>query len=112
MRTEVYYRSLDIDGRSKKILAALRQSINNNITNVAMADVYLTKDIKGLTPETAEFLFSDSVAQRALIDKALADSDFIPDWKYIIEVTYRPGVTNPMAITARKSIEAALGSAL
>lgn len=112
MRTEVYYRNLDIDGRSKKILAALRQSINDNITNVAMADVYLTKDIKGLTPETAEFLFSDSVAQRALIDKALADSDFIPDWKYIIEVTYRPGVTNPMAITARKSIETALGRTL
>ena len=50
MRTEVYYRDNAIDGRSRKVLAALKQNIDSRIHNVAMADVYLTKDIKGLTP--------------------------------------------------------------
>lgn len=112
MRTEVYYRDPAIDGRAKKVLSALRQSIDSRIQNVAMADVYLTKDIQGLTPELAAFLFSDSVAQRTAIDSPVADGTLLPEWKYIVEVTYRPGVTNPTAITARKSIETALGRKL
>ena len=68
MRTEVYYRDNAIDGRSRKVLAALKQNIDSRIHNVAMADVYLTKDIKGLTPELAAFLFADAVAQRTAVD--------------------------------------------
>ena len=112
MRTEVYYRDNSIDGRARKVLASLRQNIDSRIQNVAMADVYLTKDIKGLTPELAAFLFSDSVAQRTAVDAPVAEGSLLPDWKYIVEVTYRPGVTNPTAITARKSVETALGRKL
>jgi len=112
MRTEVYYKDLAIDGRSRRVLAALKQGVYSRIENVAMADVYLTKDVQGLTPELASFLFSDAVAQRTSVDSPIADGNLIPDWKYIIEVTYRPGVTNPTAITARKSIETALGRKL
>ena len=112
MRTEVYYRDNAIDGRSRKVLAALKQNIDSRIKNVAMADVYLTKDIQGLSPDLAAFLFSDSVAQRTAVDSPVADGSLLPDWKYVVEVTYRPGVTNPTAITARKSIETALGRKL
>ena len=112
MRTEVYYRDPAIDGRSRKVLSALKQNIDSRIQNVAMADVYLTKDISALTPELAAFLFSDSVAQRTAIDNPVAEGTLLPDWSYIVEVTYRPGVTNPTAITARKSIETALGRKL
>ena len=112
MRTEVYYRDNSIDGRARKVLASLRQNIDSRIQNVAMADVYLTKDINGLTPELAAFLFSDSVAQRTAVDAPVAEGSLLPDWKYIVEVTYRPGVTNPTAITAKKSVETALGRKL
>ena len=112
MRTEVYYRDNAIDGRSRKVLAALKQNIDSRIQNVAMADVYLTKDIQGLTPELASFLFADVVAQRTAVDSPVAEGNLLPGWKYIVEVTYRPGVTNPTAITARKSVETALGRKL
>ena len=95
MRTEVYYRDNAIDGRSRKVLAALKQNIDSRIHNVAMADVYLTKDITGLTPELAAFLFADAVAQRTAVDSPAAAGALLPDWKYAVEVTYRPGVTNP-----------------
>ncbi|MBR4376915.1 MAG: hypothetical protein IKS91_07825, partial [Spirochaetia bacterium] len=104
MRTEVYYRDNAIDGRARKVLAALRQNIDSRIADVAMADVYLTKDIKDLTPELASFLFADAVAQRTAVDSPVAEGNLLPGWKYIVEVTYRPGVTNPTAITARKSV--------
>ncbi|MBR4375835.1 MAG: phosphoribosylformylglycinamidine synthase, partial [Spirochaetia bacterium] len=112
MRTEVYYRDNAIDGRSRKVLAALKQNIDSRIADVAMADVYLTKDIKGLIPELASFLFADAVAQRTAVDSPVAEGNLLPGWKYIVEVTYRPGVTNPTAITARKSVETALGRKL
>ena len=112
MRTEVYYRDNAIDGRSRKVLAALKQNIDSRIADVAMADVYLTKDIQGLTPELASFLFADAVAQRTAVDSPVAEGNLLPGWKYIVEVTYRPGVTNPTAITARKSVETALGRKL
>ncbi|MBR5926833.1 MAG: phosphoribosylformylglycinamidine synthase, partial [Spirochaetia bacterium] len=112
MRTEVYYRDNAIDGRARKVLAALRQNIDSRIADVAMADVYLTKDIKGLTPELASFLFADAVAQCTAVDSPVAEGNLLPGWKYIVEVTYRPGVTNPTAITARKSVETALGRKL
>lgn len=112
MRTEVFYRDNAIDGRARKVLAALKQNIDSRITDVAMADVYLTKDVNGLTPELASFLFADAVAQRTALDSPVAEGNLLPDWKYVVEVTYRPGVTNPTAITARKSIETALGRKL
>ncbi|MCQ2604532.1 MAG: AIR synthase-related protein [Spirochaetia bacterium] len=112
MRTEVYYRDPAIDGRARKTLAKLQSSVNPGITNVGIADVYLTKNIRGMTPELATFLFSDAVAQRTNNDDFLADSNYVPDWRYIAEVTYRPGVTNPTAITSRKAIETALGRKL
>ncbi len=108
MRTEVFYKNSEIDGRAKRLLSLIRATVSSAVENLAMVDVYLTSGIQELSPELAAELFSDPVAQEVRTDEAAADSSLLPDWNYLIEVTYRPGVTNPVAITARNTIETAL----
>ena len=108
MRTEVFYKNSEIDGRAKRLLSLIRATVSSAVENLAMVDVYLTSGIQELSPELATELFSDPVAQEVRTDEAAADSLLLPDWNYLIEVTYRPGVTNPVAITARNTIETAL----
>ena len=108
MRTEVFYKNSEIDGRAKRLLSLIRSTVTDAVENLAMVDVYLTEGIAKLTPDLTKELFSDPVAQEAAIDSPAADSSLLPDWKYLIEVTYRPGVTNPVAITARNTIEETL----
>ena len=108
MRTEVSYKNSEIDGRAKRLLSLIRSTVTDAVENLAMVDVYLTEGIAELTPEISKELFSDPVAQIAAIDTAAADSSLLPDWNYLIEVTYKPGVTNPVAITARNTIEETL----
>ncbi len=108
MRTEVFYKNSEIDGRAKRLLSLIRGTVTDAVENLAMVDVYLTEGIAELTPDLSKELFSDPVAQEAATDTHAADSSLMPDWKYLIEVTYRPGVTNPVAITARNTIEETL----
>ena len=108
MRTEVFYKNSEIDGRAKRLLSLIKNTVTDAVENLAMVDVYLTDGITDLTTDLSKELFSDPVAQEAATDTAAADSSLMPDWNYLIEVTYRPGVTNPVAITVRKTIEEAL----
>ncbi|MEW5816203.1 MAG: AIR synthase-related protein [Spirochaetota bacterium] len=112
MRTEVFYRDGSIDGRGKKLLSTL-QSIYAYIRKAAIVDIYLTEGIPELNSSLAQELFSDSVAQDVRIvtkpyDLSAADGNLIPEWNVLIEIGYKAGVTNPVAVTVRKTIEAAL----
>ena len=106
MRIEVFYRDTNIDGRAQKWLKALNAVVSSKIKAVALADVYLTNS-NSLTKAQAVTLFSDKVAQRVKIDEPACDQ-LLPEWNYLIEITYKPGVTNPVAITAKKAIESEL----
>lgn len=106
MRIEVFYRDTNIDGRAQKWLKALNAIVSSKIKAVALADVYLTNS-NSLTKAQAVTLFSDKVAQRVKIDEPACDQ-LLPEWNYLIEITYKPGVTNPVAITAKKAIESEL----
>ena len=109
MRTEVFYKNPEIDGRAKKLLKQLRQSVSPLIRGIKIVDVYITGNMEYLSPKACIELFSDPVAQKALVSSAAAlEKELIP-WHYLVEVTYRAGVTNPVAITARETVESYLG---
>lgn len=106
MRIEVFYRQPNIDGRANKILKLLQSSVSTKIKNIALADIYLTNCSK-LSKEQAVMLFSDKVAQQVKINDFACNS-ILPHWNYLVEITYRAGVNDPIAITAKKAIETEL----
>jgi len=58
----------------------------------------------------AAAVFADPVVQQAVFDGSGPDRSPRGDWKWLVEVSSKPGVTNPMAITAREALETALGA--
>lgn len=111
MRIEVFYKNACDDGRAKKLCGELQKWVSSKIEAVAVSDIYLT-DFEGLTLKQARSAFSDRVAQNVAIDASAAESDFFPGWSYAVEVTYKAGVANPIALTARKAIETVTGTLL
>lgn len=110
MRIEVFYKNASDDGRALKLCKELKRWVSPRIEEAAVSDIYLT-DFEGLSVKQAESAFSDRVAQKIAAD-ASADSGFFPGWTYAVEVTYKAGVANPVALTARKAIETVTGTVL
>ena len=111
MRIEVFYKNPADDGRALKICRELRKWVSNEIEAVAVSDVYLT-DFGGLSPQQAAEAFADRVAQRIAVDVSPDEENFFPGWSAAVEVTYKAGVSNPVAVTARKAIETVTDSRL
>ena len=110
MRMEVFFKDPGLDGRSHKLVDSLRTSVSASIESISIADIYLT-DFEGLSKADAEGIFSDPVAQRVCFDKPGVEETGNP-WRYLFEISYKTGVTNPTAITARTAIGAAVGKPL
>ena len=108
MRTEIIFKDPGLDGRAHRLAESLRSSVSASIESVSIADVYIT-DFPGFGKPEAEGIFSDPVAQEILVDEAAAELDLNSGWSYLIEISYKTGVTNPTAITARSAIENASG---
>lgn len=111
MRIEVFSKDGDQDGRALKLQKELKKWVSPLIEAAAVSEVYLT-DFTGLTEKQAQSAFSDRVAQQIVIDSSAAECQFFPGWSYAVEVTYKAGVTNPVALTARKAIETVTGALL
>ncbi|MCL2481489.1 MAG: hypothetical protein FWF38_07245 [Spirochaetaceae bacterium] len=109
MRTEVFYKDPQLDGRAKKLLKQLKHSVSPSISNIKIVDIYISNGIEQLSADLAEELFSDPVAQKANTQKPAALEKELADWRYLVEITYKAGVTNPVAITSKNTIEAAIG---
>ena len=109
MRTEIHYKSISIDGRIRHLKKLLENSHLPAVSSIALADVYIIRgeDLPETLPGT---LFSDPVAQKALTGTSATAEEFLPEWTFAIEVTFKPGVTNPTAMTAKSALKAALGS--
>ncbi len=118
MRIEVFYKNPKTDGRAARLRTRLSQEYPA-IEAVRVVDVYLIEAVPELTPQTARHLFSDSVAQKTLClsdsgrqkDDQPENGDTAPvtvqeteKWDYLIEIGYKPGVTDPIANTAKKTI--------
>jgi phosphoribosylformylglycinamidine synthase len=76
---------------------------------VETLEVYLAEGIPELTPELATRVFADPVVQVAATDGSGPEKSPLPGWTWLVEISYKAGVTNPMAITAREALETALG---
>jgi len=57
----------------------------------------------------AAAVFADPVVQWAVTDGSGPERSPKPDWTWLVEVSFKAGVTNPVAITAREALETALG---
>jgi phosphoribosylformylglycinamidine synthase len=75
-------------------------------------DVYLWDGLPPVSDALAAGVFADPVVQGAVTDGTGPEKCAKPDWQWLVEVSYRAGVTNPMAITAREALETALGVTL
>ncbi len=129
MHCHVYYKPGFPDGRAVRTLEVLRAAVKTHLQSVSIGDVYIVDGVERLDAELAERAFCDTVCQTIEIDadepasagrlggaperaKRSARSGARPGWRYLIEVAYRPGVTDTVALTAREALELELGEPL
>jgi phosphoribosylformylglycinamidine synthase len=86
----------------------LQRAVSPAISGLSIVDVYLVSGVPGLTPSVAEEVFCDSVGQDLLMTGFAAEEDFSGAWEYAVEITARPGVTDPVALTARDALRLCL----
>ncbi len=97
-----------LDGRALRLAGSLRKSVSASIDKITIADIYIA-ELDTLTEEAAASVFSDPVAQTVYTGSPYAGTLKADEWDYIIEISYKTGVTNPTAITARSALSAELG---
>jgi len=105
MRVEVFYKKKYIDGRANRLLSSFQKHFSTHIYALRIVDVYIIEGIDVLTEEDLRQIFADQVAQDILINKSTASGDLLPDWNTLVEISYKPGVTDPIAITAKYALE-------
>ncbi len=110
MRIEVFFKHPELDSRCQNLVKSLRAQVSASIENIFIVDIYIT-DYKGLDNTAAEEVFSDPVAQSVTFNHPAAELQK-GGWSYLFEISYKAGVTDPTAITARTAIESAAGKNL
>ena len=99
MRIEIFYADPGLDGRgcgvSEKLSRALGRDLRVRVVDVILPGVPVPGPV-------AEEAFSDPVVQRVTLDKPAAD--LIPGWSALVEIAWRPGVTDTLALTAREAL--------
>jgi phosphoribosylformylglycinamidine synthase len=101
---EIFTRGRFRDGRAERLLPGLRRDISAGVTGCAIVDVFLLSGIPGLDPATAAEVFCDAVAQDMVLDGFAAEKEFKGRWDFLIEVAAKPGVTDPVALTAKEAL--------
>ena len=104
-RWEVCTRPQYRDGRALRILPSLQRDVSAGIRSCSIVDVFLLDGFPPLAPPDAAEVFCDSVAQEMLTGMHAAELPARAQWDYLVEVTVRPGVTDPVALTAREALE-------
>ncbi len=107
-RLEIFTPSPHRDGRADRVLRGLQKAFPGAVRSCRLIDVVLLQGIPGLTPEAASEVFRDEVAQEMLIGENAAGRD--DGWEWLVEVSARPGVTDPVALTAREALGVCLPS--
>ncbi len=117
MRIEVAYRPHLNDGRAVRLLKRLAHRAPE-LEGLTVVDVYLLQGT-GLPARLLADVFLDPVAQEMSVDSPLIgklDSEGSAPgiggtaWDFAVEVVYRPGVTDPVALTARDALKDAGGA--
>ena len=107
-RLELITRSRYRDGRVDRLLAGLRRAVSDSIADLAIVDVFLLNGMPRIDLAVAAEVFQDSIAQELLSEVHAADEGLRDGWSVLVEVTARPGVTDPVALTAREALRVCL----
>lgn len=111
MRIEVVPRPSCSDGRALRLARSLARAFPPAEPSLAIVDVYLLEGVPDLPRGELAAVFSDPVAQEALFGVPAAGAR-AGSWDLLVEVTARPGVTDPVALTAREALGHSLGAPL
>lgn len=101
MRIEIRFTDLDLDGRAASLARKLTRRLGADVS-VAVVDVVMPG--APVSSDRARFVFSDPVVQATRIDTPAASDADLAGWSWLIEVAWRPGVTDTLAITAREAL--------
>jgi phosphoribosylformylglycinamidine synthase subunit PurSL len=110
MRIEVFYKKPEEDGRTARLKNMLAAS-GHMVDAITVIDVYILENGPEMDASKAARLFSDKIAQ-SIQYPAGAQNGFAADrfvWDVCIEVAYKPGVTDPLGISARQTVEIDFG---
>jgi len=105
MRIETYFARPELDGRGGSLASRLGRVLPSPLS-VRIVDVVLT-DFPVPRDAAAE-LFGDPVVQVLAEGPAPLDPGLGP-WDWLVEIAYRPGVTDTLALTAREALAIGLG---
>ncbi|HRZ63944.1 MAG TPA: AIR synthase-related protein [Spirochaetia bacterium] len=105
MRIETCYARPGLDGRGRGPAGRLERELGAR-ASVEAVDVILTDfaPASGLAGE----LFADPVVQ-LVAEQPAAELPAFRGWDWLVEIAYRPGVTDTLALTARQALEIAVG---
>jgi len=104
MRIETCYARAGFDNRGDGPAARLARSLGGAV-RVDTVDVVLT-DLPA-APGLAAELFADPIVQ-LVADRPAPELPAFEGWDWLVEIAYRPGVTDTLAITAREALVLAL----
>ena len=107
MRIETCSLRPELDGRGSGPASRLARALGlpeGAFVSARVADVVILDF--SLPRATAIELFSDPVTQ-FIAPSPLPDLPDMGDWDWLVEIAYRPGVTDTLALTAREAIEIA-----
>ncbi|MGA2478761.1 MAG: hypothetical protein ABSG63_08445, partial [Spirochaetia bacterium] len=107
-RLEVFTRATYPDGRARRALASARRALSAAIREIAIVDVFLLDGLPSLDPAVAAEVFCDAVAQELLLNAPAAAGPAYGAWDHLVEITVKPGVTDPVALTAREALHLCL----
>ena len=94
LRCECAVRRNRPDGRSEALTRRLARQVSG--VRAALVDVYLVDP--GFSPEEAAGVLADPVTTEVFCEKP-ARMALMPDWTHAVEITVKPGVTDPVAAT-------------
>lgn len=110
MRIEVSYSNPDQDGRVKHIEKEVFSHLPG-CKKIELVDVYFIHHVPRLTISMAKDIFADTVVQKV---DCITTEPFPGERKkleeippFVLEVTYKPGVTDTVALTAGKAVRTA-----
>ncbi len=116
-RIEVGQKSPSTDSQARKILATLHETFGFSVAKLekaATVSVYtLEMDLEGKEKERiARELLTDPITERYAIDAHLAAAAGDGSFDFLIEVGYKPGVTDNVGRSSREGISDLLGRPL
>ncbi len=106
MRLEVFFFPAESDSRIRRIQQHF-QHANFHPGHIRVGDVYLISEWEGLSQDLALKVLCDPIAQRSFYEPG-ADS-LLPGWNLAVEISFKPGVTDPTALTASQALKLASG---